>query len=238
MKKLFKTISLLLLVVIAGSLLGCADIEVKPYAASDESFFVFTAISSEDGGTETVGYSVALNAAAKNLPERLALPETYDGLPVTRVSKEGFRGSSVKELLLPTSISSVENMAFAECVNLEKVYFYSTANAGCVEIASGAFYECGALAELDLPKTLKTIGDSAFYGCYSLTSVEIPRPVTSLGKYCFARCTKLERVEIAVKLETVGEGAFTGCSKDLLIVVSESNPYFYAKDGELVKKEG
>lgn len=237
MKKLIKTISLLFLVVFAVSALGCAELESKTYTPSDDGYFTFTAITDGNGGTDTVGYSVALNSEAESLPERLALPETHEGLPVIGVAEKGFAGASVKEILVPSSVKTVGKMAFAGCAELEKVFFYSTATVGCTEIGVGAFYECSALTDLDLPKTLKTIGANAFQGC-GMASVEIPRPVTELGDYAFASCINLEHVEIAVKLEKAGDGVFASCSEKLVIVVSESNPYFYAKDGELVKKEG
>lgn len=236
MKKLFKTISILFLTVFAVNALGCAELEVKPYTPSDDGYFTFTAVTDEESG-DAVGYSVALNSEAESLPERLALPETHEGLPVTAVAENGFKGASFKELLVPSSVVTIGKMAFAQCAELKKVFFYSTTSVGCTEIGAGAFYECSALTDLDFPKTLKKIDSNAFQGC-GMTSVEIPRPVTELGNYAFSRCIHLERVEIAVKLEKVGDGVFSSCSEKLVIVVSESNPYFYAKNGELVKKEG
>lgn len=51
------------------------------------------------------------------------------------------------------------------------------------------------LTWLDLPDTVRVIGDSALSGCTGLVSLTIPASVTTLGTAAFAGCTSLTSVE-------------------------------------------
>lgn len=235
MKLIKRTIVFVLLSVIFGSLFGCASMELKEYVPSDEKYFSFGEIKgeNEEGAVEVIGYSVKKNPE-EELPEALYIPAEYQGKPVVAIENEAFKGTALKEVRIPASIETVGEYAFADCLNLSEVFFYS-GKKGCTLIDAHAFANCSALEELTLPKTLEKIGDFAF-SFSGVKSVEIPRPVVSVGESAFAFCTKLEHVEIAVKLAEVGENAFTQCADNLVIIVAKSNPYFYAENGVLVKR--
>lgn len=235
MKIVKRTIVFVLLSVMIGSLFGCASMELKDYVPSDEKYFSFTEISGEleDGSNGVVGYSVKKNAA-EELPENLNIPAEYQGKPVTAIDDNAFNGTALKSVCIPSSVKVVGEKAFADCLSLEKVFFYS-GKTGCTEIGNSAFANCAALTELTMPKTLVKIGDFAFNFC-GIKSIEIPRPVEEIGKYAFAFCSSLEKVEIAVKLKTVGEEAFAQCAENMVMIVAKSNPYFYAENGTLVPR--
>ena len=234
--KIFKrTIVFVLLSVLVGSLFGCASMELKDYVPSDEKYFSFTEINGEleDGTEGVVGYSVKKNGA-EELPESLNIPAEYQGKPVTAIDENAFEGTALKNVCIPSSVKTVGDSAFANCLSLEKVFFYS-GKVGCKVIGDSAFANCAALTELTMPKTLEKIGDYAFNFC-GIKSIEIPRPVEEIGAYAFAFCSSLERVEIAVKLKTVGENAFAQCADNMVMIVAKSNPYFYAENGVLVRR--
>ena len=58
-----------------------------------------------------------------------------------------FLGAKVKEVVLPESIKSIDEYAFAGCENLERI---------------------------NLPKSLEKIGECAFKGCKSLHKFDMP----------------------------------------------------------------
>lgn len=67
---------------------------------------------------------------------------------------------------------------------------------------------------LDLPSSLKRIGNSAFAGMF-IDNVSIPASVIEIGTYAFNGCKYLESIYIPIssKLQTIGDYAFYDCSK-------------------------
>ena len=97
-----------------------------------------------------------------------------------------------------------------------------------------------ALASIDLPASLTSIGSYAFdadyvltsgivipkgvaslpircfRGCTSLTSVQLPDSFTDIGAMCFYQCSSLSTVNFPSGLMTVGSSAFTGCALTII----------------------
>ena len=60
-----------------------------------------------------------------------------------------------------------------------------------------AFYDCASLTSVTIPNSVTKIGDYAFRNCSSLTSVTIPNSVTEIGDAAFSGCDKLIAVYIS-----------------------------------------
>ena len=78
-----------------------------------------------------------------------------------------------------------------------------------VSISSRAFYNCGALKNIEFGKGLKYIGENAFYRC-AFESITIPESVEQIGEQAFISCDKLRTAEI--KGGEIGKEAFSRCS--------------------------
>ena len=118
--------------------------------------------------------------------------------------------SELRTVVLPDSLETIGNYAFANCNNLKKVImgdnlkkigeyaFYKTAvssinfSDGLETISDYAFYGAG-VSKLVLPETLKTIGDYAFYGT-KVKNVYIPESVTELSSGAFDGCNSLKKI--------------------------------------------
>lgn len=121
------------------------------------------------------------------------------------------------------------------------------------EIGDFAFYNCGALTEINLGGATK-IGNSSFMGCGKLATVTGLNSVTDIGAYAFSDCsalTSLEigsvktvgdfafagtgetNVEIPASLTAIGYGAFAASSKLNSFTVASGNDTFFAIDGVL-----
>ncbi len=75
------------------------------------------------------------------------IPDTINGLPVTRIGAEAFRAcSSLTSVIIPNSVTSIGDAAFSGCVSLTNVAIRSSV----ISIRSGAFSECSSLVTLDL----------------------------------------------------------------------------------------
>lgn len=87
------------------------------------------------------------------------------------------------------------------------------------EIGNGAFYE-DSVSSVDLPATLKKIGENAFYRTSLLASVNIPEGVTELGTKCFYG-SGISTARLPKSLRIMGETVFGACGNLKRIVVPE-----------------
>ena len=67
------------------------------------------------------------------------------------------------------------------------------------------------ITSINIPNTVKVIGDRAFYSCTLLTEVIMPRYVTSIGSEAFSGCKALATINLS-NITYVGYSAFFGCT--------------------------
>lgn len=58
------------------------------------------------------------------------------------------------------------------------------------------FYECNALTEISLPRSMHTISKYAFYNCKNLKSIDIPLGVNCASPSTFKECTALKNINV------------------------------------------
>lgn len=142
------------------------------------------------GGANTISPSVF------SIPEQLDKPSggKYN---VVAIAKHGFKGVTMDQIELPTSILEIQEEAFAYCKNLTEF----TIPYNLTEIVTGTFMNCTKLAHVYFAdstgakqfgnETLTKIGDHAFESCTSLAEFYCPKLVTYFGEACFQRCTSI-----------------------------------------------
>ena len=137
--------------------------------------------------------------------------------------------NSLKKIVLPSSLYSIEYNAFYGCTNLEEVVLPEGLNY----IGSSAFSECRKLSKVNIPSSVTSISNYIFSGCISLKSIDlstmtginrvpdymfyrsgimsviIPAHITNINNGAFYE-TPLKTVsfEEGSKLATIGNGAF------------------------------
>lgn len=70
------------------------------------------------------------------------------------------------------------------------------------------------IVNIDLPDSVKTIGESAFQQCDAMKSIVIPEGCTSIGQNAFAGCQYLIHITIPDSVEFIGDGSFVGVEYD------------------------
>ena len=80
-----------------------------------------------------------------------------------------------------------------------------------VEIKDGAFANCTAISEVNIPSSVKKIGKNTFVGCSSLKKVTIPSSITKIPDNTFVDCQMLTEVVLPDNLTEVGNMAFNNC---------------------------
>lgn len=96
-------------------------------------------------------------------------------------SQYGANGRNIKSISLPSTLTSIPNSCFENCVSLETINIPENVTS----IATEAFYGCNKLKSITLPAGLTYIGENAFYCCFSLESITIPSTVTTLYRNAF-----------------------------------------------------
>ena len=94
-----------------------------------------------------------------------------------------FRNRNVKSYVIPSSVTSIDR-AFSWCSSLSEIVIPSSVTS----IGDWAFYGCDSLLEIVIPSSVTSIGDCAFWDCYSLLEIVFPSSVTSIGDSAFNEC--------------------------------------------------
>lgn len=115
------------------------------------------------------------------------------------------RTSGGLTLEIGPDVRVIELMLFAQSHVTELKF---SAGSQCEEIADGAFKSNPLTGTLDLPETVKTIGQSAFFES-QFSCVRVPRGVTSVGDLAFANNAALERVEWSAEAPEAGQSLFS-----------------------------
>ena len=161
----------------------------------------------------------------------------FDDNPLQYAEHLFLNGTEIKDLVIPTSVTSISDRAFAGFSGLTSVTigngvtsigvgaFSSCSNMASVTIGNGvtsignyAFYRCSGLTSVTIPNSVTSIGDGAFQYCDGLTSVTIPNSVTSIGYSTFRDCRSLTFVNIPNSVTSIGYSAFEGSGLTSIII--------------------
>lgn len=106
-------------------------------------------------------------------------------------------------------VSAIDRGAFHVTVP-ETIKDYYGVSYTVTSIGKRAFVACD-LYEVNLPNTLKRIGDAAFQYRSQLTDIVIPDSVTSIGDNAFQGCSKLSSIRVPKSVKSIGFSAFSDC---------------------------
>ena len=156
-----------------------------------------------------------------------------------------------KNTVIPNSVTTIENIAFAGCSSLESV----TIPNSVTNIGGQAFNGCTSLESITIPNSVKTIGNAAFQYCSNLASIKvesgntiydsrdncnaiietatskliagckntvIPNSVTTIEYSAFDGCTSLESITIPNSITTIENYAFAWCTSLESITIPNS----------------
>ena len=186
------------------------------------------------------GKSYAIVGYGGSIEESLTLPCFYNGLPVTTIANNVFKGcESLTELSLSDYVTTIGSSAFEGCTSLATIHFEKNSH-------------------------LSVIGDRAFAKT-ALTLFEIPADVIALGDGVFAQCLSLELTvnegnsryamtkggalvdlagkillragssgEIPADVTAIAPNAFSGCGADEIVItktVTKIAPNAFAECG-------
>ncbi|MDO4502169.1 MAG: leucine-rich repeat protein [Coriobacteriia bacterium] len=142
---------------------------------------------------------------------------------------------TVESYQVPAGCRAIGHSAFKGQTKLAAV------DLGNVEsIGSFAFFRTG-IAELDLPATLRTVGENAFGSCLKLEQVRMADGVEVISDKAFAQCRGLKSVDVPASVRRMGLHAFDARmlagEGGYSLTVSPENPYL-TLDGQGLYSRG
>ena len=143
--------------------------------------------------------------------ENVTVPNiTYPWIKITLGANIFANCKTIKNVVLPEGIEEIPEGMFYKCSNLTTVNIPSTVKT----IGQFAFWGSG-IKSITIPNTVTSIGASAFRECENLTTAKLSTGVTELPEYMFYYSEKLTNVTIPSTVVTIGNSAFahTGITK-------------------------
>ena len=186
---------------------------------------------------EVIGDGEVAIKKMKQTVSKFTLPTsvTIEGTTyaVTEVGSNAFDGNlTMTELTIPAGITSLNDMAFNNCPNLEKVVLDDSDIP--ILMGNDVFYNCN-LTTLHVGRDITTNWSSFTYK-YALTDITIGQQVTRLPKGAFAGCS-ITSITLPPNLKMIGEYAFENATQLQEINISAGNEHFIMKGKALINTD-
>ena len=126
------------------------------------------------------------NSSNKECPRDIRIPETINGVTVTKISNNAFKEKNITSVRFPSGLESIGQYAFSNNKINGKL---DLSNTNIASIESFAFLSDGStnqITSVKFPSTLTNIGQSAFKDNKLSGEIDLSNTkVTSLGSYSF-----------------------------------------------------
>lgn len=165
--------------------------------------------------------------------KRISIPATvttigeYSFYGASGIQKITFGGNGFNDV-------TIEKYAFRNIYNISEIVFEQ--NSRITTIGEGAFMYNYRMTKLEIPATVKEIGDIAFRDWYYLTTVEFKPATTDSATLGFGDApfynSKIQTLNIPAHANELG-GIFNGMNKLKTIVVDSENDYYTTESGIL-----
>ncbi len=161
------------------------------------------------------------------IPTTVTDPKTKKEYTVTALGKEAFKKSNITSVLIPKTITNIEEGVFKNCEMLSKVKW----DTEYPKIEESMFSGCKSLKEFDFTP-IKTIGIKAFRGA-GLEALLLSDNVEKVDKEAFLYCSGLKKVIISRGENThpliLTASDFFGDPIETLVI---NRPFIYDSTGE------
>ena len=148
---------------------------------------------------------------------------------ITKIPTGTFYNANIKNIVIPNSVTQIDDRAFNTCNNLRTVDMSNSVTSihvnafqNCGNLTSFVMsaslascpilQNCSSLPRIVLPPSVTNIPDNAFNNCRSLTSVTIQGPLTTIGHSAFYNCTSLTGIGLPATVSTINYNAFNNCT--------------------------
>jgi len=119
-------------------------------------------------GTTTDGKAVAITKYV-GFKQAVRIPPVINKLPVASIGDYAFAETGITSVVLPNSVTSIEEGAFTNCKRLASINIPNNVTS----IEEWAFRDCTSLTSINIPNSVTDIVEGAFLGCTSLTAINV-----------------------------------------------------------------
>jgi hypothetical protein len=169
--------------------------------------------------------SVNLSKGLTTIPDtcfanctKLTLIELHDG--ITHIGDWAFQASGLRTIVLPDSLTTLDDSAFSTCQDLTSVIF----GKGLQTIPETCFAQCTSLTnvEFGVDSAVETIETRAFQGC-GLINISLPDSLMQIGSQAFANCASLVWMTLGPNLATFSNSVLVNAT-NLRTIAYHGNP--------------
>jgi len=122
--------------------------------------------------------------------------------------EQGVDLDHVEKLIVRGPLDDVDLKTIRDMAALQVL---SMTDAEVEDIPDGWFRDKLKIKQIQLPKTLKTLGNEVFYGDTCLTYVTMPDRMTKWGSQMFVGCKHLSSCAVPQGIEELPSSTFAGC---------------------------
>lgn len=173
----------------------------------EEGIDSFTYVVNERGSYDISGFS-----STDIEPHKVEIPSKIDNIEVTGIAAEAFKAcNQISEIVIPDSVISIGECAFARMLYLEKVTMADSVKTLGTPIQ-----------EVIDEEVVSYIKGGVFDGCTALVDVTLSGAIEVLPQYTFRNCIALEKIVLPKSVKEIAEGAFWGCDALVDITLPEA----------------
>lgn len=205
-------------IIFSSAIVGLGEIDLN-------SFFEIEAKAASIGDLTFVlnssEKSYSLTDCKQSVSGELVIPDTYNGLKVTKIGQLAFYNcEKLKSITIPDSVTSIGASAFSGCRSLASIEIPDSVT----KISKFSFQNCTKLNSIKLPDSINKIGDRAFYNTGYYNNIENwDESVLYIGNYLIRARESIEGdCEIEAGTKTIAALAFGNCKNITSVVIPES----------------
>lgn len=153
--------------------------------------------------------------------EKLIIPSTHEGLPVTKIAKNAFKKCNhIKQVVIGDNVREIEKYAFLDCPNLKRVTIgervrkiSGTAFWFCIELYTVYWnaVKCTQVHTIVEDKYDDINIELMFTGCEKLHTVIFGEKVELIPSYALFSCSHLKDVHIPKSVTKIERYALCAC---------------------------
>ena len=163
---------------------------------------------------KSAGSKIKVNGQSVTLEQGDNITLDY---PNEITSVKATSNTALTYIQIPNTVTSIESATFRGCSSLASVNIPDTVRS----IGDSAFVNT-SLTSITIPDGVTSIERNAFNGCGSLVSINIPEGITSISGFIFGMCTSLTSISIPNSVTSIGEYSFQLCSSLASITIPEN----------------
>lgn len=122
-------------------------------------------------------------------------------------------GIEVVDVVIPNTITSLNQNAFSYCNGIETISIPSSVTS----IGDNCFFKCNSLKSVTIPSTVSSLGGKAFNTCTGLLNITVG--ASSIGANCFQYSTNIETITLLEGVTHIYTSCFNGLTKPTELIL-------------------